>query len=206
MGLNTTGKEMSRILAEDWPAIGRFQNGDSTGFDDLMRRHWYRANVFACTLTKDSDEAADVVAEAFVRVLKSLGKFRGESSFSSWLYRIERNCFLDMRKKASSRSTLSLDSIEGGHDGLLTLQIADSAESAHEHLVRRERVVEIEAAMKKLPAGQNQAFLMYQADAMSYEAIAAELGIPMGTVKSRLNRARHHIRRAIRLQRRIGSA
>src|SRR5476651_620881 len=90
--------EASELLAADHLAISRFQSGDLTAFDDLVRRHWQRANRFACRLTKDEDEAADVVSDTFYRVFKALGNFREESCFATWIYRIELNCFLDLRK------------------------------------------------------------------------------------------------------------
>jgi RNA polymerase sigma-70 factor (ECF subfamily) len=198
---NTVISEINRMGAEDRSTIGRFQSGDGTAFDDLMRRHCQRANTFARQLTKDRDEAADVVADAFIRAFRSLDRFRGESSFSSWLYRIVLNCFLDRRKKAHIQVTVRFDELSGGQNGLGAMPLADRGESAHELLVRRERISAIEAAMKRLPPNQRRAFMMYQADAMSYEDIASELAIPIGTVKSRLNRARLHIRRTIRLQR-----
>jgi RNA polymerase sigma-70 factor (ECF subfamily) len=193
--------ELSEVQADDWSTIGRFQNGDSSAFDELMGRHQQRAYKFACQLTKDRDEAADVVACAFGRVLRSLDKFRGDSSFTSWLYRIELNCFLDIRKKARSRQTFSLDNQQSGHDGPVEFQITGFQESAYEHMERRERVAAIEKAMKRLPPNQRQVFVMFQADALSYEDIAQMLAVPIGTVKSRLNRARLHIRNSIRMQR-----
>ena len=201
MGFSTNISEPSRIGAEDQSSIGRFQSGDGCAFDDLVRRHWQRANSFASQLTNDRDEAADVVADAFVRVFRSLDRFRGESSFSSWLYRIEMNCFLDRRKKMHGRLELRLDESPKGPDGRAAIQIADSRETAHDLLIRRERITAIEMAMNHLPPNQKRAFMMFQAEAMSYEAIAIALDVPIGTVKSRLNRAGLHIRRSIRMQR-----
>ncbi len=192
---------MNEIRAEDWTTIGRFQEGDQAAFDELMRRHWQRANSYACKLTKDRDEAADVVADTFYRVFRSLNRFRGESSFTSWLYRIELNCFLDIRKKLQSRMSLSLDELLCGRDGQATLQVVDGQDSAQERLERRERITAIEKAMKNLSPNQSQAFMMFHGDAMCYEDISKALSVPIGTVKSRLNRARLQVRKTIRTQR-----
>lgn len=205
MDFNMRVNEPSRIASEDWPAISRFQNGDRSAFDDLMRRHLQRADKFACQLTKDRDEAADVVAAAFYRAFRSLGRFRGDSSFTSWLYRIEMHCFLDIRKKSRSRATLSLTDISDRH-GMDALQVADQGETAHEHLAKRERIAAIEKAIACLPPNQMQAFMMFQAEAMSYEDIAMTLAIPIGTLKSRLNRARLQIRKTIHLHRKAIAA
>ncbi len=201
MAFNTTTIEPNRVLPEDWSAIGRFQCGDDSAFDGLLRRHWAVANTFADKLTKDREEAADIVAESFYRIFRSLHRFRGDSSFTSWLYRIEFNCFLDIRKKAVARQTVSLDDSIGKLGWQVSMNLADDSETAHEQIERRERIGEIERAMKCLPPTQKQAFMMYQADAMSYEDISIKLCVPIGTVKSRLNRARLHMRKTLTLQR-----
>jgi len=182
-------------------AISRFQSGDASAFDDLVRRHWQRANRFACRLTKDEDEAADVVADTFYRVFTALGSFRQESCFSTWLYRIELNSFLDLRKSKHHRLTIRFDELSGGRTGQHARQIADPSESAHDLVVRRQRIAAIEKAMNHMPASQREAFMMFQADAMSYEEIAKVQEIPVGTIKSRLSRARLHVRKTMYLQR-----
>jgi len=200
MGLNMGKSESNEFWAADWSTIDRFQRGDETAFDDLMRRHRQRACNFASQLTKDRDEAADVVASTFGRVFRSLDRFRGESSFTSWLYRIELNCFLDIRKKAHSRATFRLDELLCGRDGLADLRVIGYRETAQEHIERGERISEIERAMNFLPPNQKKAFMMYQAESMSYEAVAQALDVPIGTVKSRLNRARLRIRKIMHIQ------
>ena len=191
-------KTMQKITAEDGAIIARYQRGDAGAFDELVQRHQQRAYHFAFRLTKNPDEAADVVAEAFVRVYRSLDHFKGESSFTTWLYRIETNCFLDMRKRASSRPALSLDEVLQVEDGQVEIQIIDNRESAQDRVEQRERLSAIEVAMKDIPAHQRTILLMYHAEAMSYEDIAETLRLPIGTVKSRLNRARLSMRQALR--------
>ena len=78
--------------------IKRCQDGDRAAFDTLIRAYSARAYKFAYKLTSNGDEASDVVAEGFVRVYKSIARFKGESAFSTWFYRILTNCFLDMLK------------------------------------------------------------------------------------------------------------
>src|SRR5471030_1449101 len=119
---------MQKITPEDGAVIARFQRGDRGAFNDLVRRHQQRAYHYAYRLTKSADEAADVVAEAFVRVFRSLESFKGESSFTTWLYRIETNCFLDMRKRANARISVSLDDESLVGDGRLPIQILDEGE------------------------------------------------------------------------------
>jgi RNA polymerase sigma-70 factor (ECF subfamily) len=189
---------MQKTTAEDGATISRFQNGDKSAFNDLVTRHQQRAYQYASRLTNNPDEAADIVAETFLRAYRSLEGFKGESSFTTWLYRIETNCFLDLRKRANSRQAVSLDEEIQVNDGRLPVQIVDDAESAHEHVEKRERISAIEAAMKHLPDHQRSILVMYHAQAMSYEDIADTLRLPIGTVKSRLNRARLSLRALLR--------
>src|ERR1700733_4258008 len=109
-GLASEGREtMPKITAEDGAIIARYQRGDKTAFNELVERHQKRAYHYAARLTSNPDEAADIVAETLIRVYRSLDGFKGESSFTTWLYRIETNCFLDMRKRSNARPAISLD-------------------------------------------------------------------------------------------------
>ncbi len=126
--------------------------------------------------------------------MRSLHLFKGESSFTTWLYRIETNCFLDMRKKAKSRPSVSLDEMSQSSEGQLEIQIADDRPNAQQHVEKGERMSTIKTAMDRLPLHQRAILMMYHAEAMSYEDIAETLRLPIGTVKSRLNRARLGLR------------
>lgn len=159
--------------SEDWTMIYRFQQGDMGAFDALMHKYRHLANMYAFNLTRNHDDAADVVAESFFRVYRALSRFNGACSFSTWLYRIEMNCFLDIRKKASSRPTLSID--------------------AGDYTERFEALLDVIGA-RKTAQGQMETFTMFHVESLSYLAIAEQLDVPVGTVKSRINRARATIR------------
>lgn len=185
---------MQKVNLEDSMLIERAQRGDQSAFDLLIRKHSERAYQYAFRLTRSQEEASDIVAEAFVRIYKALGSFKGESAFTTWLYRIETNCFLDMRKKQRSRPATSLDAALQTADGELALQIEDTAPSPYFETERRERMSLIETAVEDLPEYQKAMIVMYHAEMLSYEDIAQSLDLPIGTVKSRLNRARMSLR------------
>lgn len=103
-----------------------------------------------------------------------------------------------MRKRANARPTTSLDETFLNNDGNLAMQVIDDRETAQDRVEKGERITAIEAAMKHLPLHQRSILLMYHAQAMSYEDIAATLLLPIGTVKSRLNRARLSLRTMLR--------
>lgn len=189
-----------RDFQDDTLLIERFQRGDHKAMDALIQKHQARAYQYAYRLTKDVEEASDVVSEAFVRVYRALGNFKGESAFTTWLYRILTNCYLDMRKKQNSRRTISLDDSQPTEDGDLQLQVEDTAPTPHQHAESRERIRTISAAVDELPEYQKAMIMMYHVEMLSYEEIAESLDLPIGTVKSRLNRARTTLRERLSIE------
>jgi RNA polymerase sigma-70 factor (ECF subfamily) len=135
-----------------------------------------------------------VVAESFVRVFGALGNFKGHSAFSTWLYRIMTNCYLDMKKRDKSSLTVSLDAIYRTSDGEMERQVQDPLPTPDLQVERGERQRSIQAAILALPEYQRAMIVMYHAENLSYEEISAALDLPLGTVKSRLNRARLNLR------------
>lgn len=177
--------------------IRRFQCGDEDAFDELVRKHMRWVYNFAFHLTHDRDEASDVVSNTLIRVFNSLKRFRGDSSFTSWVYRIEVNYFLDIRRKSRPISILSLDAVLCGREGSIILNIADDKNNPHDQLERHERSRKLDKAILRLPVDQRISFMLSQADEMSYEEIADKLDIPIGTVRSRIHRARSQIKTSL---------
>ncbi len=171
--------------------IRRAQAGDRSAFDDLVARYQVRAFQFAFRLTRNEDEAGDVVAEAFLRAYNALATFKAQSSFSTWFYRILTNCFLDIVKKNQSRPTVPLEgTLQGDGEGPVERQIEDTKPTPEARSLVNERDKAVEQAILQLPEYQRAMIVMYHAEGMSYEEIASALDLPLGTVKSRLNRAR----------------
>ena len=98
---------MLNIREDDVVMIERFQRGDRDALDCLIKKHQARAYQYAFRLTKDVNRASDVVAEAFIRIYKALDNFKGESAFTTWMYRILTNCYLDILKREASRPVSS---------------------------------------------------------------------------------------------------
>lgn len=180
--------------SDDLVLIQRAQRGDKSAFDDLVRKHERRAYQYAHRLTSNPDEACDIVADAFIRVYGALGNFKGNSAFSTWLYRIITNCFLDFRKKEKSRVAVSLDQPVAGQENEMERQIEDDDPGPDLQVERKERETRVESAVEKLPEYQRAMIVMYHGENLSYEEIAETLDLPIGTVKSRLNRARLTLR------------
>ncbi len=192
--LSSSSNVMTSSFPDDGVLIERSQRGDRQAFDDLVRKHEKRAYQYAFRLTSNPEEAGDVVADAFVRVYSAINNFKGQSAFTTWLYRILTNCFLDMRKKEKSRPTTSFETAFITDEGDMERQVEDSSPSPHEQAERVERERAVEHAVSQMPEYQRAMITMYHVENLSYEDIAEALDLPIGTVKSRLNRARLSLR------------
>lgn len=181
---------MSHNRQDDDLLIRRFQQGDRAAFDDLVSRHSQRAFQYAFRLTKNTDEASDIVSDAFLRVFTALPQFKGNSSFSTWIYRIITNCFLDLRKRDKRKQTVGLEIATANDDGDFERPIESDDPMPEELAVRGEQIERLNDAIHRLPDYQRSMIVMYHGEMLSYEEIAAVLDLPIGTVKSRLNRAR----------------
>lgn len=184
---------MSQAI-NDSVLIRQCQEGDRSAFDALVKQYEGKAYQYAHRLTRDSDEAADIVAEAFVRVYNAIGNFRSQSAFGTWLYRILTNCYLDQRKRDKSRFHTSLESTMQLESGEVERQIEDTAMGPDEEAERSAREAAVQDALSQLPEYQRAMLVMYHVENLSYEEIAEALDLPLGTVKSRLNRARMALR------------
>ena len=185
---------MTKVNADDEMLIARSRRGDRSAFDQLVAKHQQRAYQYAFRLTRDPEEAADVVAESFIRMFKALENFKGDSAFTTWMDRIATNCFLDIRKKKRSKPAVSLEATVQTNDGEVTYQFEDHSSTPHEEAERSEAMTAVQQAVEMLPDYQRAIIIMYHAEMQSYEEIAATLKLPIGTVKSRLNRARLSLR------------
>lgn len=180
--------------ADDALLIERSRKGDRSAFDALVVRYQDRAYKYAFRLVRDPNEAADIVADSFVRVYNALHHFRGQSAFSTWLYRIVTNCFLDARKKVKNKTHLSLEQTMSVEDGEIQRQIEDPAEGPEAILEKNAREDAVQFALGDMPEFQKAMLVMYHVEGLSYEEISDSLDLPIGTVKSRLNRARVALR------------
>jgi RNA polymerase sigma-70 factor (ECF subfamily) len=175
--------------AEDYAWIREFQAGREQGFNRLVLRHKDRVyGLCLRLLAGDTAEAEDAAQEAFVRGYRGLGEFRGESKFSTWMYRIAVNvCKNKMASRSWREARLGID-----------LDSADatqaSSPSPSQLLDAKTRQARIESAIARLPDEQRELVVLRDVEGRSYEEIAAATGLNPGTVKSRLNRGRAQLR------------
>jgi RNA polymerase sigma-70 factor, ECF subfamily len=185
--LSRSGAHSSR---DDAALIRRCQRGDVEAMNELIQA--YQKHVFnlAFRLSGNYDDAQDIAQEAFIRVFNSINSFRGEANFSTWIYRIVTNVFLDERKKQRVRDHGSLDEYLELEDSSVARQIEDPSPGPEASVEQRERNEVVGQAVLALPENQRVMIALYHFQGRSYEEIADIMQLPIGTVKSRLNRAR----------------
>lgn len=170
--------------------IERCKRGDQNAFDKLVRSYEKRVYNLAYRLSGHYDEANDISVDAFVRVFQALKLFRGEANFSTWLFRIVTNVYLDRRKRTRNKQHLSLEEYIELEENSVARQIEDPAPSPGQVAELRERSDVLQNAITALPDYQRAMVVLYHTEGLSYEEIAGVMELPIGTVKSRLNRAR----------------
>ena len=170
-------------------------------FEDLFQR--YQSLVFhlAYRVLGDREEALDVSQEVFLIVYRELGRFRGESSLRTWIYRIAINRASNRCRwwnRLRRRGTISLEGHLGGngHGGLIdTLESGET--SPEEMAMMREERAQLERSLAKLPLPQRVALVLRDVEGLSYEEISALLRVSLGTVKSRIARGREELKRRL---------
>ena len=178
------------VSAEEKALIERCKRGDLAAFNDLVRKYEKQVYNFAYRLTGNYDDANDVAQDAFLRVFNAIGTFRGDASFSTWLFRITTNVFLDDRKRAKAHPHSSLDEYLELEESRVARQIEDPSPTPEAVLEEAERTQLLQSAIGSLPEYQRAMVTLYHGQQKSYEEIAEIMDLPLGTVKSRLNRAR----------------
>ena len=174
--------------------IQRAQDGDRSAFDMLVYKHEVRAYQYAFRLTRNAEDASDIVSDAFVRVYSAMHNFKGQAAFATWLYRILTNCFLDQRKRDRNKPATSLEAMIQTGEGEMERQVESPDRDPLQETEQSERERTIQSALTILPEYQRAMIVMYHGEMLSYEEISAALDLPIGTVKSRLNRARISLR------------
>jgi RNA polymerase sigma-70 factor, ECF subfamily len=183
-------REGGKMQADEKGLIEKCKQGDLAAFDELVRRYEKLVFHVAYRLAGNYDDANDVAQDSFVRVFNSIGTFRGDANFTTWLYRIVTNVYLDERKKAKSHPKTSLEEYIELEENSVTRQIEDEGPTPEESVQTLERNEILQRAIMSLPEYQRVMIVLYHTQGKSYEEIAEITNLAIGTVKSRLNRAR----------------
>ena len=180
----------SEQLDED--LVLRVQQGDKSAFDFLVIKYQHKIIQLVNRYVKDPCEAQDVAQEAFIKAYRALGNFRGDSAFYTWLYRIAINTaknYLVSRSRRSSDYEVDVQDAEA----IENAPQLQGMETPERLLLNQEIIDTIKTAIDKLPEEMRTAIILREFDGMSYEEIAEAMDCPVGTVRSRLFRAREAI-------------
>lgn len=180
----TGSPSKSTVEPDDRPLALAARDGDRAAFTELVMRYSARLHAMLLHLCGgDAELAGELTQEAFVRAFDRLGQFQAQSSFYTWLYRLARNRALDLlqrRRPITGATTLA--------------EVPSPAASPAERLGQQELVSAVQAALHRLPTEVRELLLLREFEGWDYERIAETLQVPLGTVKSRLARARMALR------------
>ena len=175
----------------DLELIASAIGGREDGFEELVRRYQRPITNYVFRMLNNYDASLDVTQEVFIKVYNSLSRYSSEYKFSTWLYRIAHNAAIDhIRRKSPNQQSLEA---ENG-DGTYQLQIESPCPTPEQERERSEWRTEIASVVKCLPAAYRELIVLRHSQDMSYDEIAEITGLPLGTVKNRLFRAREMMR------------
>ena len=167
----------------------------SAGFEELAMPLFDSLYNFAHWLTQDRDEAEDLVQETYAKALRGFGSFQPGTNFRAWIFRILRNTFLTSRTGLAATRTVPLESEDEQEQ-----TVAVSRETPESILLEQAGQQLVQAALEQVPVIYREVLLLCDVEEMSYQEIAETLGVPLGTVMSRLYRARKALRVALQEQ------
>jgi len=176
--------------------IQKAKSGDQDAFEQLVLAHQNKVYTICVHMVTDREEAADLAQEAFLKDWRNLSSFQGESSFATWMYRLTTNVCLDYLRKQSRRQNISTAVSLDDEDSGWT-EPADHSQDPQVHLEREERKRALTRALQELPEHHRRPLIMREVSGMSYQEIADALDTDLGTIKSRIARARERLRKIL---------
>ena len=184
----------SNAVPEDAELVRRCGEGDQEAFRTLVTRYHPRIFNLIHNLVKDRDEADDLAQEVFIKAFRSLAGFKGQAQIYTWLYRIAVNRCLDWLKNRGRHPEMTLERVEVYRADEAHLQSPGTADA---EMVQRELGRALEKALQAIPSDYRVALTLREVDGLSYEEIAEVMECSVGTVKSRLFRARLQLQRML---------
>lgn len=175
----------------DQQLVKRAQKGDTRAFDLLVLKYQGRLAALVARYVQDSSEVEDVVQEAFIKAYKALSKFRGDSAFYTWLYRIATNAAKNYLVTRGRRPSADVDVSDA--EFIEEAESLRESETPESHLFGQELADVVSSTLASLPEELRAALMLREFEGMSYEEIADVMACPVGTVRSRIFRAREAI-------------
>ena len=174
---------------EEKDLIARCRRGDEAAFEALIRAHEKKVYTLCRRMCRNEDDALEAAQDTFLAVWRGVGDFRADAAFSTWLYRLATNACLDLLRREKKRGgDVSLDGADAPRD------LADGAPPPEEAVLRADTRRMVREALYALPDDHRQILLLRETEQLSYQEIAEVTGLELGTVKSRISRARQALR------------
>lgn len=165
--------------------------GFEGSFEELVRRYQRPISAYVYRMVGNYESALDLTQEIFIKVYSSLRQYRPEFKFSTWIYKIAHNAAVDHLRRTSTREQSLINTVEGEQ---FELPIESGRLSPEQESERKERRGEIEAVVRRLPSNYRELIILRHSQDLTYEEIVEVTGLPLGTVKNRLFRAREMMR------------
>lgn len=190
---------MPPLETADAVLVQRCQNEDYEAFNEIVERYKDGVYNYIWRMISNRDDVDDLAQEVFVRAFGSIKRFRQESNLRTWLYRIASNICIDKYRRSAPEKALRVPfERETDDDSWEPIELPDSSLDPSRIFDQKELRVEIDEALLKLPEKLRSVIVLYDLESLSYEEIAETLGCPLGTVKSRLFKARMQLRALLR--------
>ncbi len=177
--------------------VERCRKGDARAFEELVNLYEKKVYNLAYRMTGNAEDARDITQDAFIKIYSSLSSFRGDASFSTWLFKIVSNMCLDELRRRRRRSFVSLDEPLRQEDGDLPRQMPDVRMNPENEVEKRHIQAMVHRAILSLTEDHRMVIVLRDLQGFSYDEIAEMMDCSLGTVKSRLNRARLALRRQL---------
>ena len=177
--------------------VERAKKGEEAAFEVLVTDNEKRIYNLCRRLTGNPEDAAELTQEAFLNAWRGLGRFQGESSFSTWLYRLATNACIDFLRREKRRQNLSMTVSLDDEEEARQVELPDERYTPERELERTEVRQAVAAGLEKLTPEHRQVLVMRELSGLSYAEIGAVLGLEEGTVKSRIARARNALRKVL---------
>ena len=177
--------------AEDRELVASAARGLEGGFEELVRRYQRPISAYVYRMVGDHEAALDLTQEIFIKIYGSLARYRPEFKFSTWIYKIAHNAAIDHLRRSGGRERSLVNQNEGD---AYDLPLESAGLSPEQQSEREERRIEIETVVRSLPTAYRELVFLRHSQDLTYEEIVEVTGLPLGTVKNRLFRAREMMR------------
>lgn len=179
------------VAVNDRELVARAVAGTDSCFEELVKRYQRPISAYVYRMVGNYESALDLTQEIFIKVYNSLDRYRPEFKFSTWIYKIAHNSAVDHLRRSATREQ---SIVVGSAADSFELPIESAQPSPEQESERKERRIEIESIVKTLPEPYRELIILRHSQDMTYEEIVEVTGLPLGTVKNRLFRARELMR------------